>query len=413
MRFDTFVLGGGIIGVSVATHLQMRGRSVALIDLKLPGSETSFGNAGLIQREGVYPYAFPREIGSLIKYAFNRSPEVRYHPKSILRLVPFLWKYWSNSHPLRHAEIARSYATLIEHSVSEHHLMAQAAGVSHLLRQGGWLKVFRTAKKQDIEMQFAEKCQVEYGIKFESLDTISLRQIEPDLDTSLLGALRYTEAESVSDPGALVRAYAKHFEGLGGRFFFGNANTLSNGWTLKTEEGKIRANSAVITLGPWADVLTSRLGYRFPLAVKRGYHMHYDMRPDARLTHPVLDIENGYVMAPMSRGIRLTTGAEFARRDSRKTPVQLNSVEPIARTLFPITKRLEELPWMGCRPCTPDMLPVIGQASRHRDLWFAFGHAHHGLTLGPVTGRLLAEMMTGDELITNPDPFSANRFKST
>ncbi|ASQ45284.1 NAD(P)/FAD-dependent oxidoreductase [Legionella clemsonensis] len=412
MKFDVLVLGGGIIGVSVATHLQLRGRSVALVDLKTPGSETSFGNAGLIQREGVYPYGFPRGLSSLVKYAFNRSPEVRYHPRTLVKLTPFLWQYWCNSHPVRHAEIARSYATLIEHSVTEHHKLAALAGVSHLIRTGGWLKVFRTAKVQDIEIKFAEKCRDEHDIKFEMLDPLLLRKLEPNLDHSLLGALRYTESETVSDPGALVRAYANYFKKIGGCFFCGNANTLTEKWTVKTEQGVVKADSTVITLGPWSDLLLSRLGYRFPLAVKRGYHMHYEAKADAKLFHPVLDIENGYVMAPMTRGIRLTTGAEFAARDSRKTPVQLNTVEPIARTLFPITKRLDELPWMGCRPCTPDMLPIIGQAPRHATLWFAFGHAHHGLTLGPVTGRLLAEMITGDDLVTDPIPFSPSRFSS-
>ncbi|KTD25399.1 FAD dependent oxidoreductase [Legionella lansingensis] len=411
MKFDLLVLGGGIVGVSVATHLQTRGRSVALIDLKRPGSETSYGNAGLIQREGVYPYAFPRDLPTLIRYALNRSPEVRYHLNSILKLSPFLWKYWINSHPLRHAKIARSYATLIEHSISEHHFMAEAAGSKHLLRPGGWLKVFRTRKKQDIETMFAEQCREEYGIKFEYLDSALLQKIEPDLDRSLLSAIRYTESETVSDPGALVTAYANHFERIGGRFFFGNADSLSERWTLKTDQSQIKGDAVVVTLGPWTDRLASRLGYRFPLAVKRGYHMHYATKPNTQLRHPVLDIDNGYVMAPMSRGIRLTTGAEFASRDSKKTPVQLNSVEPIARKLFPIAHRLEELPWMGSRPCTPDMLPIIGQAPRHRGLWFAFGHAHHGLTLGPITGRLLAEMITGEDLITDPQPFSPNRFR--
>lgn len=410
MKFDVIILGSGIVGVSIATHLQMRGRSVALIDLKSPGNETSFGNAGLIQREGVYPYAFPRDIASLIKYALNYSPEVRYHPKSILKLAPFLWKYWLNSHTFRHAKIAKSYATLIQHSVNEHHFLADAAKARHLLRSGGWIKVFRTSKKQDTELQFAEQCKTEYGIQFEFLDSSSLQEVEPDLDKSLLSALRYVESETVSDPGALVSAYAKYFEQLGGQFFFGDAFTLSNQWTVQTGQGLIHADAAVIALGPWSDVLCSRLGYRFPLAVKRGYHMHYAIGQNAHLYHPVLDIENGYLIAPMARGIRLTTGAEFATRDSKRTPVQLDLVEPIARTLFPITTRIDDSPWMGCRPCTPDMLPIIGPAPRHKGLWFAFGHAHHGLTLGPITGRLLAEMMTKEDLIVDPLPFSANRF---
>jgi D-amino-acid dehydrogenase len=112
----------------------------------------------------------------------------------------------------------------------------------------------------------------------------------------------------------------------------------------------------------------------------------------------------------MRRGIRLTTGAEFALRDGMKTPVQLNRAEPIARELFPLAERLDPEPWMGARPCTPDMLPVIGPAPRHRTLWFAFGHAHHGFTLGPATGRLVAELMSGEAPFVNPAPFSAARF---
>ncbi|QMT60332.1 FAD-binding oxidoreductase [Legionella sp. PC997] len=412
MKFDAVVLGGGIVGVSVAIHLQMRGRSVALIDLKAPGSETSFGNAGLIQREGVYPYPFPRDMASLFKYALNCSPEVRYHPKSLIRLAPFLWKYWVNSHSLRHAEIARSYATLIQHSVTEHHFIAEQAGVSHLFHSGGWIKIFRTAKKQDMEMRFAEQCKNEYGIRFEYLDSASISQAEPHLDKSLLGGFRYIDSEAVNDPAALVAAYAHYFEHLGGRFFWGDAFTLAEQWTVNTEKGLLKADTAVIALGPWSDTLCSRLGYHLPLAVKRGYHMHYSMRHNVQLNHPILDVENGYLLAPMRRGIRLTTGAEFASRDSKKTPVQLKLVEPIARSLFPITTRLDETPWMGCRPCTPDMLPIICQAPRHKKLWFAFGHAHHGLTLGPVTGRLLAEMITEGDLIADPLPFSANRFTS-
>ena len=99
----------------------------------------------------------------------------------------------------------------------------------------------------------------------------------------------------------------------------------------------------------------------------------------------LLDVERGYFLAPMRRGIRLTTGAEFALRQAMKTPVQLGRAEPIARELFPLAERLDAEPWMGSRPCTPDMLPVIGKAPRHRGLWFAFGHAHHGFTLGPAT----------------------------
>jgi D-amino-acid dehydrogenase len=138
--------------------------------------------------------------------------------------------------------------------------------------------------------------------------------------------------------------------------------------------------------------------------------MHYRAAGTATLNRPVLDSESGYCLAPMSRGIRLTTGAEFALRDAIRTPVQLGRAEPIARNLFPLAERVDTEPWMGARPCTPDMMPIIGRAPRHASLWFAFGHAHHGLTLGPVTGRLVAEMMTGEAPFVDPAPYRADRF---
>ncbi|SOE63990.1 D-amino-acid dehydrogenase [Burkholderia sp. D7] len=410
MKFDTVVLGGGIVGVSIAVHLQKRGRSVALVDCKAPGNETSFGNAGLIQREGVYPYAFPRALSALLKYSRNTALDVRYHPNAMLKLAPFLWRYWRNSHPSRHAVIARWYATLIAHCVTEHRMLAAEAGASALLRPSGWIKVFRTNAKQDSEMAVVQRWQREFGVSFDALDPARLRQTEPDLDTSLKGALRYTAADSVTDPNALVTAYVQYFDKLGGRFFIGDATTLRDHWTVNTQAGLLSARSAVIAMGPWSGDVTRRLGYTLPLAVKRGYHMHYAARPDARLNHPVLDVENGYLIAPMSRGIRLTTGAELAFRDAPKTPVQLDAVEPIARGLFPLEQRLDDEPWMGRRPCTPDMMPIIGAAPKHDDLWFAFGHAHHGLTLGAITGRLIAELVTGEKPLVDLQPFRADRF---
>src|SRR4051812_39613770 len=110
------------------------------------------------------------------------------------------------------------------------------------------------------------------------------------------------------------------------------------------------------------------------------------------------------------RAPRLTPGADLALRDELRTPVQLGGADPIARDLSPLAERLDTEAWMGARPCTPDMLPVIGPAPRHENLFFAFGHAHHGLTLGAVTGRLVAEMMTGEAPFVDPAPYSPVRF---
>ena len=413
MNADVVVLGAGMVGICVAVHLQKRGRAVTLLDRRGAAEETSYGNAGLIQREGVYPYGFPHDFGALLRYGLNRTIDAHYHPSALPRLAPFLWQYWTHSRPARHAEVARRYARLIEHCVSEHDALAEAAGAQGLIRRTGWIKAFRTERERDKRFAEAEKWRGEFGIRFRALDARTLQDMEPHVAPVLSGGLHWTDPTSAFDPQGLARAYLGLFERLGGRFLQGNAATLeadAAGWRVRTAQGPLSAAAAVIALGPWADSLTRALGYRLPLAVKRGYHMHYRAAGEARLNHPLLDTERGYFLAPMRQGIRLTTGAEFALRDGMKTPVQLARAEPIARELFPLAERLDAEPWMGSRPCTPDMLPVIGQAPRHRGLWFAFGHAHHGFTLGPVTGRLVAELIVGEPPLVDPAPFSAARF---
>jgi D-amino-acid dehydrogenase len=413
MRCDVAVLGAGIVGICAALHLQKRARAVVLVDRRGAAEETSFGNAGLIQREGVYPYGFPHDFGALARYALNRTIDAYYHPSALPRLAPFLWKYWKYSRPARHAEVARRYAKLIEHCVGEHEALARDAGAETLLRRSGWMKVFRTERERDRRFAEAERWRQEFGINSRTLDAARLQELEPHLAPVLVGALHYTDPVSVNDPQALALAYLEAFGRLGGSFVQGNAASLeanAGGWRLRTAQGLLEARAAVVALGPWAEMVTRRLGYNLPLAVKRGYHMHYRSAGDARLNTPMLDTERGYFLAPMRRGIRLTTGAEFALRDAMRTPVQLARAEPIARELFPLAERLDAEAWMGSRPCTPDMLPVIGRAPRHESLYFAFGHAHHGLTLGAVTGRLVAELVTGEPPFVDPTPYSPQRF---
>lgn len=414
MRTDAIVVGAGIVGISVALHLQKAGRSVLLVDRGEPGRETSYGNAGLIQREGVYPYGFPHDFGALIRYAMNNTIDAHYHWSAIPKLAPFLWSYWLHSRASQHEAIAHKYATLIEHSVSEHDALAQEAGATELLRRKGWLKVFRSEGEQAARLAEAARWNRDFGLNYRALDAAALRTEEPHLDTSLIGGLHWTDPVTVIDPLGLSRAYLALFETLGGRSARGDAGTLrqdGEGWSVTLADGTVaQSRDAVVALGPWADVLTNRLGYRLPLAVKRGYHMHYKPLGNAVLNHPVLDTERGYFLAPMKQGIRLTTGAEFAARDARRTPVQLARAEPIAKTLFPLGERIDAEPWLGARPCTPDMMPIIGPAPKHRNLWFSFGHAHHGLTLAAVTGRMIAEMVTGRPVFVDPTPFAPSRF---
>ena len=179
---------------------------------------------------------------------------------------------------------------------------------------------------------------------------------------------------------------------------------------METNEGGIDASAVVVALGPWAPDLLEPMGLKLPMAVKRGYHRHFRAKGNAALSRPVVDVEYGYLITPMEQGIRLTTGAEFASRDAPPTPVQFDRLMPAARDLFPLGVRADDKTWMGSRPCCADSRPVIARAPGLAGLWLAIGHAHWGLTLGPVTGRLLGEMIAGETPFCDPSPYRAERF---
>jgi D-lysine oxidase len=413
MKYDTIVLGAGMVGVSAALSLQQRGQNVALIDRRPAAEETSYGNAGIIQNEAVMPYAFPREFSKILSAALNRGTDSHLHWSAIAELAPWLYQYWRNGSPDRVMRSANAAYPLIKECLSEHKYWIDKAGMGHLLQETGYLQLYRNKADLNVATEGKKRTLDRFGILFDQLDAAGISEVEPHLNGDFAGGLLITQPAGVTDPSALGKAYARLFTDAGGAFLTADARTLEaagGGWQVQNVAGPIQADNAVIALGPWSAEVLKPLGVHVPLAGKRGYHMHYAAHGNAGLSRPVLDTDHGYVLAPMAAGIRLTTGAEFARMNAAATPVQLERVEPIARKLFPLAERVEDEPWLGRRPCFPDMLPVVGAVPGHKGLWGSFGHHHLGFTLGPITGRLLAEMMTGSPTFTDPAPYRIDRF---
>jgi D-amino-acid dehydrogenase len=301
---------------------------------------------------------------------------------------------------------------LFARAVAEHEALMAEAGGERYLRRSGWLKLYRTDgafAAQVPELELAAS----FGVVNVPLDRDAARTLEPSLAPAFRHAVHWTGAMSISNPLALTRAYAARFAALRGRLMCGDARTLQRvggRWRVDTGSGPIDAGDAVLALGPWAPDVLAPLGIRLPLGFKRGYHRHYRAQGNAGLTRPVLDAERGYVFAPMEQGIRITTGAEFAARDAPPTPVQFDRLLPAARELFALGEPAEPTTWMGVRPCFADSRPVIARAPGQSGLWLAFGHGHWGLTLGPATGRLVAELITGATPFCDPAPYRADRF---
>jgi len=410
-RFDAVVLGAGIVGVSAAWHLLKRGKSVVLVDRRGPGEEASYGNAGLIERDGWLPMSFPQTWAELLRYAGNRQPQMHYHPSFLPALAGYLFAMREGSKPGQWPVHAAALDPLTKLATAEHRAMAEAAGARKYFRETGVLRGYRTeegflASKPTLD--FADK----YGASYHVLDGHAVAEMEPNLKREFFRAVHWTQAESVSSPGKVTRAYADAFAGEGGKVAKGDAMTLrpdGSLWEVRTDDGLVTAPVVVVALGGWSDDLLKQLGYRVPFAVVRGYHRHFRPIGNASLNRPAIDSEMGFVITPTEQGIRLTTGYEFAARDAPPTPVQVGRVLPLARELFPLGEAVDE-PWLGRRPCLPDSIPVMGPAPRHPGLYLDFGHSHLGFTLGPVSGRLIAEIILGEKPVADPAPYAVTRF---
>ncbi len=407
---SAIVLGAGMAGIGTALHLRQRGWSVILVDRGEPGRETSYGNAGLIQSEAVEPYAMPRDLATVWAIATGRSNDVHYALRHLPRHVGPLLRYWWHSAPRRHAAASRAYATLIAQAAPEHAALIAAAGAADLVRATGFRILHRGQRAMEAAVAEAERLGARHGLRVRALSPAELAAAEPALKRAGAGAIHWQDPWSVRDPGALVSAYAALFARRGGTLLRGEAESLAptaRGWSVRTSDGTVEAEAAVVALGPWSPFVLRRFGYRIAMVEKRGYHRHW--RGARTLDVPLLDAENGYVMAPMAAGLRITTGAELASPEAATSPVQLARAEAAARDLVDLGAPRETAPWSGIRPCMPDMLPVVGPAPRHPGLWFQFGHGHQGFTLGPASGRLLAEAMSGETPFVPAAPFDPAR----
>lgn len=443
MKKESIVIGAGIVGVSIAWHLQRKGYQVTLIDAKAPGEETSYGNAGLIQREAIYPHSFPIKIQEILRILPNKSNDIRYHLRALAYYAKPLLKYWKNSQQKNYEKIVSEWKTLITHSTNEHEIMLKASSSEYLVRKEGWIQLFRSSKNLESTLQNESELKTS-GVELERLTPMEIQLLEPSLNVeNFVGGIHWLNAWQVKNPSKLVKAYAENFQSLGGIIIQEKVVSVKDNdgiWAVmttgaascpqkvtggtedcvKNEREIFRTKNLVVAAGPWSADMLRPLGYDIPLFPIRGYHKHYHLTDGARLNHSIVDNENGFVLSPQEQGIRLTTGAEFTLKESPICLAQLKLDEVTSREIIALGAPIEHTPWFGHRPCLPDMKPIIGPAynltsendkpSIRKGLWFAFGHAHQGFTLGPITGRLLAEMIAGEEPCIDPLPFSSNRF---
>ncbi|NRG18076.1 FAD-binding oxidoreductase [Rhizobiales bacterium] len=410
---DVIVLGGGIVGITAAIYLRMSGRDVLVVERGRPGDEASRGNAGVLTREDLLPFSIPDDPLRLMGAVFNASSRFRYDPRILSRLLSWAGRLCEVSERDNGMRYATAIASLQRTAIFEHKALAKRASAERFFRPSGWIKLYRSdagLEELDMELHFARI----FGTTYEDLDESRLCELEPDLYAGDFSrALFFPESLSVSSPGGLTKAYARHLRDVGGVVETGDARSLarsSGRWAVNTLTGKVCADNIVVSLGAWSSQVLEPLGIQFPLMASRGYYRHFRPVDGVNLRRPIHDVEQGYMLSPMERGLRLTTGHEFTGVEAKAETAQLRRNVKAARKVFPLGPEIEEELCFAARPLLPDSLPVVGLAPGHKGLWLNFGHAGHGFTTAPATAVLLAQLMNDEEPFTDPSPLSPLRF---
>ncbi|WPQ37577.1 NAD(P)/FAD-dependent oxidoreductase [Achromobacter xylosoxidans] len=415
MGKQVIVLGAGIVGVCCALELQRRGLDVTLVDRQPPGLETSAGNAGVLARSSLMPFNHPGLWRQLPRLLRNDTVQFRYRVSYLARNLGWAAGFLARARPSVFHETTAALDSLIRLSATEHLRLLDEAGVRRRLRDSGWIFLFRSEQAWQAGV-LARDAYARHDVPTQALAPAELAQLEPALAPIFSRALWIQGSYSVDDPAAVTAAYAELFQRSGGTLRRLRATAIrrdgGRGWIVQGDTGSdmLTAPDLVVALGPWSKELLKTTGIDLPLAFERGYHMHYGAVDGPALSRPIYDTGGGYVLSPMARGLRLTTGVELDERDAPPRPLQLDLAEARAREAVGLGPRLDPQPWLGRRPTLPDSRPMIGQAPRHPGLWLALGHQHIGFSTAPGTARILGELMCGAGDPTRHAAFRPGRF---
>jgi len=408
--FDVAVVGGGIVGLSCALQCLSRGRTVAVIDPSEPRSSASFGNAGVFGRGSLFPVAGPGLWRSLVRYLRNADPALRLRYRALPGAAPWLRRFVRAANEAAWRRAAAALNPLTAAAYGEHVTLAELAGARDLISRRGYLKLYRTEAAFAASALEREILNI-HGVSTQVLDEDEVAAAEPALVRRFARGLLFPESGAVDSPGALLNRYRAAFQAQGGRWMTARCERIEaaeGGVLVGWDGGALVAQTGVLAAGIHSHVLARRLGYRFPMVAERGYHRHF--RVGANLTRPVHDVSGAYVLTPIGNTVRLLSGIEIARPEDPADPAQMTIVAAEAARTLSLGEPVEIEPWFGSRPSTPDGLPIIGRAPRHPNLIFAFGHGHIGLSTGPITGRIVADLVERRPTSLPIGSFSAARF---
>lgn len=410
------IIGAGIIGLSAACYSARRGLSVTVIDRQPPQQEgCSFGNAGMVVPSHFVPLAAPGMVALGLKWMWNPESPFYIQPRLDADLMAWGWKFWKASTRRHVQQAAPLLRDLNLASRAEYEAFAREAGYDFGLVQKGLVMLCRSEHALEEEARYAAQSRA-LGVPAEVLDARQTRALDPDVSMDIAGSVFFPKDCHLS-PSRFMASVRQECEQRGVRFLW---ETEVKGWerqsghlkSVLTSRGEFTADEFVLAGGSWSPLLGRDLNLQLPMQAGKGYSLTL---PQPRQLPRLCSIltEARVAVTPMGGSLRFGGTMEMAGLQETVNPVRVRGIIKAACQYFPEfqAEDFEGIqPWHGLRPCSPDGMPYLGRTRRWDNLTLATGHAMMGLSLGPITGRIVSELLLRERSTFDLTQLSPDRY---
>lgn len=389
------IIGAGIVGVSTAIWLQRDGHDVVLIDKEGPAAGASYGNGGVLASSAVIPVNAPGLVKSAPGMLMRRDSPLFMRWSYLPKLLPWLLPYISRANVSDARKAAHALTQILHDSIDQHQALAKGTGAEKWLKPSDYLFVYddRSGFKKE---RFGWDLRKEMGFRWEEFDAEALHAYDPIFAGKKKFAIRLKDHGHITDPEKYVCALADHVVKEGGKIIIASAEDIEmdgeNVTGVQTSDGLIDCDAVVLAAGVWSGLLAKKFGATTPIESERGYHIEL-INPSVMPKSPLMLVSGKFVVTPMEGRIRCAGIVEFGGLDAPPSRAPFELLKKQIHQAIPSLKYDEIIEWMGHRPASIDSIPYIGPFNKENTLFAAFGHQHIGLTGGPKTGRMIADMI--------------------
>ncbi|MGO3345643.1 MAG: NAD(P)/FAD-dependent oxidoreductase [Marinomonas sp.] len=405
------IIGAGFVGIATALYLQNQGHQVTLVDPEPFTEGAYYGNACTIATYANIPVATPAILKQIPNLLFNSKSPLSVRWSYLPQLSPWLVRFLMASTASKVENIARELGVLLSHVNRAFEPLFKEVNAQELLEINGTMYLYSSPEsfanaRTDIDLRRNN------GIPVQELSHAEVADLEPNITPLYHKGLLFNDGYHVRNPRQLLKNMGDLVRKKGGRIVKANALDIQrlsvSELCIHTDNGDVSANKVVVAAGAWSRKFAAQIGDKVPLDTEQGYHVMYSGAQDL-LKRPVGWADVGFYMTPMDTALRAAGTVELGGVNNPVNPKRVKLIADTVKTLLPQLGDYDAQ-WTGFRPSMPDSKPIIGASVKDKDVFYAFGHGHIGMTLSGITGQIIADLISEKTPAVDITPFRVDRF---